>query len=57
MHPPVSSLHLYINDFVASRTVEKDDMLAALGGSPSPGAPGTQYNPYGGKSYGGGYYK
>lgn len=44
MHTYLTSLHLYINDYVASRTVEKDDMLAAMGGSPAPGAPGSYYN-------------
>lgn len=63
MHTYLTSLHLYINDFVASRKVEKDEAVAQLnngGGGPAPGATGTPYNPsfipqnpYGGA--GGGY--
>jgi len=54
MHTYLSSLHLYINDFVTSRQVEKDDMVTQLNGgggyggyhgTPSGGAPGTAYNP------------
>lgn len=57
MHTYLTSLHLYINDFVASRTVEKDDMLAALsGGAPAGGAPGSHYSPGYGPKYGGGYH-
>lgn len=32
MQTYLTSLHLYINDFVTSRQVEKDDMMAQLGG-------------------------
>ena len=49
MHTYLTSLHLYINDFVASRKVEKDDMIQQLnggsGGGAFPGAPGTPYDP------------
>lgn len=39
MHTYLTSLHLYVNDFVASRNVEKDDMMSQIGG----GAPGSRY--------------
>lgn len=53
MHTYLTSLHLYINDFVASRQVEKDDICAQLNGgghggyqgAPSGGSTGTPYNP------------
>ena len=48
MHTYLTSLHLYINDFVASRQVEKDDMIQQLnggGGGGYSGAPGTPYDP------------
>lgn len=47
MHTYLTSLHLYITDFVASRQVEKDDMIQNLSGAPGgySAAPGTPYDP------------
>jgi len=61
MHTYLTSLHLYINDFVTSRKVEKDDIINQLSGGgqapAAPGAPGTPYNPsfIPQNPYGGGY--
>lgn len=61
MHTYLTSLHLYINDFVTSRKVEKDDMVQQMQGGghggPPGGAPGTPYNPsfIPQNPYGGGY--
>ena len=60
MHTYLTSLHLYINDFTASRKVEKDDIIAQMnngGGAPPPGSAGTPYNPsfIPQNPYGGGY--
>lgn len=63
MHTYLTSLHLYINDFVTSRKVEKDDMVQQLnggggyGGAPPGGSTGTPYNPtfIPQNPYGGGY--
>mmetsp|Transcript_9085 Transcript_9085/g.10281 ORF Transcript_9085/g.10281 Transcript_9085/m.10281 type:complete len:172 (-) Transcript_9085:42-557(-) len=63
MHTYLTSLHLYINDFVASRKVEKDEIINNFnnggGAAPpgGPGAPGTPYNPsfIPQNAYGGGY--
>lgn len=64
MHTYLTSLHLYINDFVASRTVEKDQIIEQLngGGGPPPGAPGATGTPYNPSfipqnPYGGGQYQ
>lgn len=56
MHTYLTSLHLYINDYVASRKVETDDMVQNLngGGGGYSGAAGTPYSPSyppGGYSY------
>jgi len=47
MHTYLTSLHLYITDYVASRKVEKDEMLEQLngGGGGYSGAPGSSYDP------------
>jgi hypothetical protein len=59
MHQYLTSLHLYINDFVTSRAVEKEDIVGQLGGggssqghggyggggAPPGGMPGAPYNP------------
>jgi programmed cell death 6-interacting protein len=48
MHTYLTSLHLYITDFVASRKVEKDDMIQQMSGGGDGGhsaAPGTPYDP------------
>lgn len=63
MHTYLNSLHLYINDFVTSRKVEKDDMVNQLNGGgsgPAPGQPGAPYNPAfipQNNPYGGSYYQ
>jgi len=64
MHTYLTSLHLFTNDFVASRTVEKDQIIEQInsGGMPPPGAPGTTGSPYNPSfipqnPYGGAQYK
>lgn len=62
MHTYLNSLHLYINDFVTSRRVEKDDMVQQMSGggnAPAPGSAGAPYNPsfIPQNPYGGGYYQ
>uniref|UniRef100_A0A7S3NZ69 ALIX V-shaped domain-containing protein n=1 Tax=Euplotes crassus TaxID=5936 RepID=A0A7S3NZ69_EUPCR len=64
MHTYLTSLHLYVNDFVASRTVEKDQIIEQLnaGAGPPPGAPGSTGSPYNPSfipqnPYGGGHYQ
>ncbi|CAI2387221.1 unnamed protein product [Moneuplotes crassus] len=41
MYEYLTSLHLYIVDFVSSRNVEKDELVESLGGNPAPYDPGN----------------